>query len=152
MRSWSSSSPRQLTTVVMGPGSRPGRPILRKLTAELLIARFEQPLRDKLTQRRRVVKRQRHRERRDQLRRWRKLALYPQPRQILFRRHQRQRVTFGFRDQAFDLARCKRVVVGESALSGNLDPASPQRVEKAGGIADAGKGQHALAAQRGDRR
>ena len=103
------------------------------------LARLEQPVGHELPQQRRIVELQRHRERHDLLR------PIPQPRQILFRRHQRQPIAFGLGDQAFDLGLRIRMMIGEGALPGHVDAAGAQRVEESRGIADAGKRQHALA-------
>ena len=119
---------------------------------EFLLSRLEQTVDDELPQPRGIIEFQRHRERHD--------IASPRP---AFPRRVRSRarsfsvvtsvsaVAPGFGDQGFDLGLRERMMIGEGALPDHLDAAGAQRPEEAAGIADPGKGQHALAAQRGQR-
>src|SRR6185437_11211471 len=122
------------------------------LRSEFSLARSEQPVRQKLPQATDIGKFQRNLERHDIAQMRRRFRRSMQPRKILLRCHQRQAVATGIGDQALDLAVRKPMMVGKSSFPHHLDMASAQCPKKASGVADARKGEHALAAELRKRR
>ena len=60
-----------------------------------------------------------------------------EPRQILFRRHQRQAIAFSLRNQAGGFVGRERIVVEKGPAVGDIDAGLAERGEEAGRIADA---------------
>ena len=100
-------------------------------SAELLVARLEQPLDSRLRNRAISSNCKRHRKRRDLIARPAAASVAAQPRQILFRRHQRQPVAIRLGDQRGDLAAREWMMVGKARSRATVDAAGPQRAEEA---------------------